>query len=909
VSQFIDDFISKNKPQFKKYASYISKNDWTELTIESILNDEYFNELYSEDKNKVKKAEATKLFSEFIKKQKDTVKGKADEYNLQNDLVQYILNRVSVFIKKTQGEHNDPKLKRFVKFCLDVVKEHTDRIEKYLYSIDITKIENQEVRSEEIKLTKDCHKGANEIEEKITNLNIREDQATEGIRWLDDQKATIAMHETLVTQFPEIKIKLDKMGIDFISPPPQTLHILNENPPQYNSDKNYWEQEPETLQYYVNEYKKIERGVEIDGYFIDGWLYFHFNYFPINKPTTFEINGIKENKDIVQIPDLRDNEILITDYFIKSKKDQTMSLIAATRRAAKTTLNSSRIARAQVLNKKQILCAGGSSEDLNHIHNNLDVFYNNVHPAFKLYYLAPTEDGRGKAYGIKTKVNKSKITTNVFIINLEGGTKKSKQESLAGFTPDEFILDEAMKFAFKKNLLALESALWGDGILRCSVLITGTGGSDDLAVDAIKMLNNPSDNKVTLMDWDALERGVPQDLITWKRKKYGLFLPTQMCIKHKKIKSNLASYLGIESETLSKVPLWVTDWEAAKKAEEKERQDKVGDREEYIRLLAYHPFDPEEIFLSGKISPFSDVVDDARRHRDYLLETGKWDNRKNIYRDSDGKITVEKSNEELIPFPFSGRNKDAPYLIIEPPDLEKTPRYYYIASADFYKQEGADSTDSIGVISVFKFPLVGDKSGGKLVATYAARPNRYKEFSEKTLLLLEYYNAVLFPENEDLGVFQTFLEQRHLEDQYLEKHIDFTGTLAYSENSARKYGWTARQSKQKLISIFRKYLEEEVTILNDFEKEVTVKRVSTIDDIHLLSEIIAFSENGNYDRVSSCLGGVGLLHFLDKNYIYPKTTFGRKKEQEEQQPQQKPIRKLQHFTNNPRRNNFTTRRR
>ena len=907
MSEYISEFIKKNKPQFVKYEKYIENNDWTQKTIDSILKDEYFSELYSDDKNKVKKAEATKLFSEFVKQQKDTVKAKSDEYNLQNDLIQYILNRVSVFVKKTQGEHNNPKFKKFIKYCLDIVKIHTERIEQYLYSIDITKIENQEVRSEEIKLTKDCHSGANKIEEIITNLNIRDDQATEGIRWLDEQKASVAMMDTLINQYPEIKTKLDAMGINLESEPPQTIHILNENPPIYNPDKNFWEQDKEVLEYYIHEYRKIERGVTIDGYYIDGWLYFHFNFFVTSIPTTIEINGIKENKDVIKVPELRDNEIMITDYFIKSKKEGTMSLIAATRRAAKTTLNSSRIARAQVLNKKQILCAGGSAEDLNHIHNNLDVYHNNVNPAFNLYYLSPTEDGRGKAYGIKTKANKSKITNQVFILNLEGGTKKGKQESLAGFTPDEFILDEAMKFPFKKNLLALESALWGSGILRCSVLITGTGGNDELASDAISMLNNPDGNKVTLMDWEELEKKIDPEYITWRRKKFGLFLPTQMCIKHVKIKSNFADYVGIKSETLSKIPLWITDWKTAKENEEKERINKIGNREEYIRLLAYHPFDPEEIFLSGKVSPFVDIVDDAKRHRDHLIETGKWDKRRNLYKDSNGRFVCENSNEDLIPFPFSGGNKDAPFLIIEEPDVDKIPKYYYVCGGDFYKSEASTSTDSVTTISVFKFPLAGDKSGGKLVATWAGRPSSYRVMCDRVFTLQQYYNAIMLPEDADLGVYQTYLENKKMEDTYLEKHIDFKGALTYSTSTARKYGWTPQQSKARLIAIARKYLEEEVAIINDNGEEVAVRRVQTIDDIHLLSEIIAFSENGNYDRLISLLGGVGLLHFLENNYIYPKTTYTKKVEEEN--VIHKPQRKISHFHNSTHRRTFTNRRR
>ena len=901
MSEYIDAFIKKNKPQFNKYKSYIESNNWTDFTVEAVLKDEYFNDLHSTDNSKVKKAETTKLLAELIKRQKDNIKAKTDEYKLQNDLVQYILSRLKVFVNKTQGEHNSKKFKNFIKYCIDIVNTHTERIDDYIHSIDITKIENQEVRAEEIKLTKECHADTNKIDESITSLNIREDQAAEGIQWLDNQKATIAMHKTLVQQYPEIQVKLDAMGVDFNEPPPQTLHILNDNPPQYNPDKNYWEQDLEVLKYYFWEWKKIDEGITIDGFFIDGWLYFHFNHFVTSIPHTVVKNGIEENEDRVEVPALRDNEIIITEYFKKSKKEGLMSLIAATRRLAKTTMNSSRIYRAKILNKKQILCAGGSAEDLNHIHNNLDTCLNNINPAFKLYYLSTTEDGRGKTYGIKTKANKSKITTNVFILNLEGGVKKGKKESLAGFTPDEFILDECYKFPFKSQLEALEPALWGSGILRCNTLLTGTGGDSDLAVDGIKMLTQPEKNRVCLMDWDLLEKNVPPEFITWKRRKFGLFMPTQMSIKHKKIKSNLAKFLGIESETLSKVELWVTDWENAKKTEEKERQDKIEDRTSYVRLLAYHPFDPDEIFLSGKISPFSCVIDEAKRHKEYLLETGKWDNRRKLYKDSNGTIISEISKEDFVPFPFTGVYQDAPYNIIEPPDEGLLPRYYYVCSADFYKQEGAPSSESVFSIVVYKFPLIGDRSGGKIVATYAARPKTYKELNEKVLLLQEYYKAVMFPESEDLGIYQTFLESKHLEDTYLEKHIDFNTALVYSENQGRKYGYTARQSKNRLMGMFINYLDKEIDIENDLGQIVTVKRVQTIDDIYLLSEILSYTENGNFDRISSALGGVGLLHFLDKNFIYPKVNF-RKKEEDIKVIE--PPKKLSHFKPQNRTNRY-----
>ena len=57
---------------------------------------------------------------------------------------------------------------------------------------------------------------------------------------------------------PFVRKKIESMKIDFDSPPPPTLHILNGKPPIWDSEKNFWEQEKGTIQYYIDELKKIE---------------------------------------------------------------------------------------------------------------------------------------------------------------------------------------------------------------------------------------------------------------------------------------------------------------------------------------------------------------------------------------------------------------------------------------------------------------------------------------------------------------------------------------------------------------------------------------------------------------------------------------------------------------------------
>lgn len=900
MSEQIKAFVRKTKPQFLKYKKYLLANDWTNVNYESSLDDEYFNNLYSNDKSKVKKAEVQKIIKEQIAAQKNSIKYKSDEFQLQNSLMLGIVDRLKYFVNKNQSDHHLKDFKTFVKDCLNIIKIHTDRVDEYVNSVDISKIENQEVRGEEIKLIKDCFSGITKIQDEITKLNIKDDSsATDGIQWLATQKATLAMHKSLSLQYPEINKKLAELKIDFDSEPPQTLHILNENPPLYNPEKNYWEQD--NLQYWVDEYKKIDRGVTIDGYYFDGWLYFHFNHFVTKVPTTVLKGGIEENDDKIQVPDLRDNEVLINNYFIKSKKEQLMSLIAATRRAAKTTMNASRISRAKILGRMQILCAGGSAEDLGHIHANMDVCDENITPAFKLYYLSPTEDGRGSEYGIKTVSNKSKVTSRVYIINLEGGTSKKKKETLAGFTPDEFILDEAMKFPFKSQLEALEPALWGIGVLRCNVLITGTGGDEDLAVDAIRMLNDPKGNRVCLMDWDELDRHCPVEHRTWTKKPFGLFLPTQMCIKHPKKESNLAEYLGIESEYLSKVRIWITDWEAAKEREQEERDNKISSKKSYTRLLAYHPFSPDEIFLSGKESPFP--IAEAKAHRDYLLQTGLWDRRRDLYRDSTGKIVVQLSTKELAPFPYNGSNIDAPFLIFEDPPKEKVKWGTYTAGFDDYKQDEA-AEGSLGTFIVWKNESIGDPFSKKIVATLACRPNKHTSMHEKWLLLCEAYQleGTVFGENEDMK-FKDFLDIRHLTEKYLATSLDFTQTFNLPNALKRKFGWTPQSSKRTLFNLFVDYCNEEFTVEEEDGKILTLKGVQKIDDIWLLEEIIQYTDNQNVDRLIGAIGGFGFCHYLISSYRW-KVQESQKQVKEGKYQVKKAERQKQFYTSSGRSRNF-----
>lgn len=439
------------------------------------------------------------------------------------------------------------------------------------------------------------------------------------------------------------------------------------------------------------------------------------------------------------------------------------------------------------------------------------------------------------------------------------------------------------------------------------IVTHNTAGESSLSDDAMTVLTNPQKYNLISMDWDRLSEWVDPEAISWKPRNFSLFVPAQMAYKDGfvKLQKKLGDFLKIkDAEELNKNIIQVTDWKGNLDKIVAWRKEAEGDSLLLQQRTVQYPISPEECFLSNEINPFP--YEEAKLHREHLMETGKWDSRRKLVRGEDGKITAEISTANLVEYPFQGGNMDAPYLIIEEPDQENSPRFYYVASGDFYKQEKTSTTDSVGTVSIYKYPLFGDESGKKLVASYAARPKTYKEFNDNVFLLLEYYHASMFPENEDLGVFQTYLENKHLENEYLEKHIDFNSALQYTETDARKYGFTPKQSKNKLIAMYANYLNETIHKKNDYGESVSIKRVQTIDDIWLLSEIINYSESGNFDRISGNIGGIGFIHFLEKNYLYPKGTHRKRRDgDEEERPIQE--RKMQMYT--PRKRSMYTNRR
>src|SRR5699024_2464290 len=130
-------------------------------------------------------------------------------------------------------------------------------------------------------------------------------------------------------------------------------------------------------------------------------------------------------------------------------------------------------------------------------------------------------------FGLKSRSGREYKLFYLTIINTDSGSKKGGQKT-AGGAPVVFVMDEAGKESFLESYnAAIPSFETTDG-WKCIPFYVGTGGNEDLSAEAEKVLSDPEAFRFIEMDWDLLEWQIPKEAITWKRRKFGWFIPAQM---------------------------------------------------------------------------------------------------------------------------------------------------------------------------------------------------------------------------------------------------------------------------------------------------------------------------------------------------------------------------------------------
>ena len=506
---------------------------------------------------------------------------------------------------------------------------------------------------------------------------------------------------------------------------------------------------------------------------------------------------------------------------------------------------------------------GGSATDLGAISALLETSFLEIHPAFRVPRLKSDWE-KEIIFGVKKKNEEKMIHSRISITNVNKGQSQSSTEKGAGLSPVNFIVDEVGKASFAKMILSALPSFYTPHGAKLSYILSGTGGNSELSKDAKHILENPSKYKLLPMNFDRLERGIPDELITWKesyKDRFCTFVPAQMSYRliSPKLESDLGTYLGIDSKDLKKIKIKVTDWAGAKGVIDQELKDAGTGTEERDKVMMYYPTQISHCFLTSGDNPFP-VAQINRRIKE-LEDAGDIGRSVDLVI-KDGKIGVELSNKERAEVFHEKGNIDAPIIVYgEVPEVVP-PKYTFVSGHDGYKLDSAEK-GSLGTFYVIeRRNLRPDTPIERIVASYSARPDRMINFLRTGEKLIKTWGAVCNMESIDNG-FKLHLENKGEQWDWLARSFTY-GTASPTGNFGL---YPSKGNNEVRLNLAVDYTKEEHPIGVDKETGIPITKtgVDFIDDIDLLKEMRDYKKGGNFDRLtgfSHALAYARRLEFL-----------------------------------------------
>ena len=800
-------------------------------------------------------------------------------------LIETIMKSLSKFKEDVGEDYMLKPIQVFIKDAIKIVEMHLKRIDLYKreYPLDESSGES------EVKFHSDLFSQKTKTKVSLSKLNITEKETVAKSPELffgDDNnkgkyvKAPLLMRETLYEVIPVVKTRTDNLNIDFnipiINPATSNEMLINmkeKDIPKWDPHKHFFEQELSVIQFWQEEINKIKNGINIGGYHIHPWLYWHLNIFKF----AWGAGKDKYPKN----PAFRDNEYFFTEMLKMAEEDGRKGvLMYGSRRISKSVVMASYLMRTlyTVRNAKCTVLGFTFNPDLKAITDYMQESITNMVPAFKIN-VNNNDTEKQILLGLKAKNGTDRYDySTLSITNLEDGSKKGGQKS-AGPTPDAWAMDEIAKGdcitvynAAKPSFAGGENGKW-----RLIPLLAGTAGEAALSVSAEKMLKNPEGFDLLPMNWDLLEKHVDPDSITWTRDKFPYFVPAQLSLETgDKIKTTLGDFLGEdELSPLQDIYMEKTDWIGAKKFYEEKRLKLEND----IQLLASEvnsfPLKVEDCYLSTEKNKFPGL--ESKRRKDYIEEFGLWGEKGWVEKTYDGfyNFVIDNSKDIIWEYPYKGGNFDAPIVILDDPrpnDIEP-PLGLYCIGFDDVKQDTSDG-DSVISATIFKRSFEGGEWANRIVGWYDSRPDRKRDYYKNLYLLIKYFNARVLHENEDNG-FIDFMEINHYDDLYIHMSdgVGLASEENFSKNKNRKWGWSPHGAniyhlEQKVVA----YTKQDGIVVGDNEG---LSGIDIINHPMLLYEFYKYKKGKNADRIRSFGLALTLAQYYDKTNQYIK---GRKKQ-------------------------------
>lgn len=259
--------------------------------------------------------------------------------------------------------------------------------------------------------------------------------------------------------------------------------------------------------------------------------------------------------------------------------------------------------------------------------------------------------------------------------------------------------------------------------------------------------------------------------------------------------------------------------------------------------LQNRPIVPSEAFLvlTGNLFPIAELKEHLSNlestERKSNLGTEGW-----MYRNTDGKAYFKR--EDLIPATYPTNKSVDPKgaVVIWEEPTEVISYGQYVAGIDPYDQDKAENSVSYGSIFVYKRFENAGQTYHLPVAEYTGRPDFANDFYEQCRRLLEWYQCKALYENQNTGIKQYFQTRNCLHLLHVQPNI--IKSISPSSKVERGYGiHMSKQIKDDLEIKVRDWLKEEI--------EPGILQLTKILSIPLLTELIAYNNEGNFDRFIS----------------------------------------------------------
>lgn len=541
---------------------------------------------------------------------------------------------------------------------------------------------------------------------------------------------------------------------------------------------------------------------------------------------------------------------------------------------------------------------GASKEDLANMGEYLEFGLDNL-PPYLTINRTGNDWGKEVVLGTRSVTNQRDVHARIRITNVDEGKTRGSLKT-AGGTPYTSIYDEVGKFPVLGAWLAGKPAHMMHGRMRGVVILSGTGGNVEKSQDAQKIMNSPDEYGFIIMNYNLLNKRTVKP--TWRICKSGCFVPAQMSHAYEKKDTTLDKYLGIKNAPgLKKINIRVSDFDKNTEIIKSRLNELVKkDRGLFVQERMAFPLSVDDCFLNANVNRFP--VEDALRHKNMLIESGRPGKMVDVYQTDGMKIGYHYSEKQLASYPFGGGNIDSPVVIYEdPPEDGGDFDFTYVSGLDPYKTEKSD-TDSVGAFYILKRHVrINDPFAYKIVASYVSRPPSSDDFCRNCEILQEAYGAMCLMENAD-RMYEMYLSRRNKQLVLLEDGEKLAGKIIRANaRQNNKLGLSPTVPNQRMLfnTVIQYCWEEEVIGYDDDGNEITQKGIYRIDDIELLDEIISFGPGVNTDRIIAFGHALLLAKYYDDMGFMPKSTTEKKNEEKRTRKLNKQIKGFTVMRHNP----------